>query len=203
MTEHHPGPADRPLPLLRGEKVSLRPAERGDLPLFVRWFSDAETTRGLMVRAPFSLAAEEHWFDEITANQGKTVYHFVICRLSDGEPIGTAGLHDLDFVNGNAEFGISLGEKSEWNKGYGTDALHVLCDFGFGELRFERIELQVYAGNARARRSYEKAGFSLEGTLRHRHFAEGRFEDVLVMSLLRDEWAAQERQRSWELNELG
>ncbi len=97
-----------------------------------------------MVRAPFSLAAEEQWFEEITANQGKTVYHFVICRLSDGEPIGTAGLHDLDYVNGNAEFGISLGEKGEWNKGYGTDALHVLCDFGFGELRFERIELQVY-----------------------------------------------------------
>ena len=113
----------------------------------------------------------------------------MICRLSDGEPIGTAGLHDLDFVNGNAEFGISLGEKGEWNKGYGTDALHVLCDFGFGELRFERIELQVYAANARARRSYEKAGFTLEGTLRHRHFAEGRFEDVLIMSLLRDEWA--------------
>jgi RimJ/RimL family protein N-acetyltransferase len=61
----------------------------------------------------------------------------------------------------------------------------------------------VYAGNARARRSYEKAGFTLEGTLRERHFAEGRHEDVLVMSLLRPEWEAQDRRRSWELNELG
>ena len=43
----------------------------------------------------------------------------------------------------------------------------------------------------------------LEGTLRERHFAEGRHEDVLIMSLLRAEWAAQDRRRAWELNELG
>jgi RimJ/RimL family protein N-acetyltransferase len=196
-------PSDRPLRALRGELVYLRPAEREDLDRFVRWFADAETTRHLMLRAPFSLPMEEHWFEGMVAEQGKSAYHFVICRLADDEPIGTAGLHNLDFVNGNAEFGISIGEKGEWNKGYGTDALHAICDFGFGELRLERIELQVYAPNARARRSYEKAGFVLEGTLRHRHFAQGRHEDVLIMSLLRDEWAAKPRRRSWELNELG
>jgi RimJ/RimL family protein N-acetyltransferase len=201
MTESRP--SDRPLHALRGELVYLRPAEREDLPRFVRWFADAETTRHLMARAPFSLPMEEHWFEQMVAEQGKTTYHFVICRLADDEPIGTAGLHDLDFVNGKAEFGISIGEKGEWNKGYGTDALNAICDFGFGELRLERIELQVYAPNARAQRSYEKAGFVLEGTLRHRHFAQGRHEDVLIMGLLRDEWAAQDRRRAWELNELG
>jgi len=189
--------------MIRGETVYLRPAERTDLPRFVRWFADAETTRGLMSRAPFSLAAEEQWFDQMTTAQGKTDYHFVICRLTDDEPIGTAGLHGLDLVNGNAEFGISIGEKAEWNQGYGTDALHAICDFGFGELRLERIELEVYASNARAQRSYEKAGFVLEGTLRRRHYAQGRHEDVLIMSLLREEWVAQDRRRAWELNELG
>jgi RimJ/RimL family protein N-acetyltransferase len=139
----------------------------------------------------------------MVGRQGTTDYHFVICRLTDDEPIGTAGLHGLDLVNGVAEFGISIGEKKEWNKGYGTDALRAICDFGFGELRLHRIELQVYAGNARGRRSYEKAGFTIDGTLRERHYAEGRYEDVLVMSLLRDEWEAQDRRRSWELNELG
>jgi RimJ/RimL family protein N-acetyltransferase len=189
--------------MIRGESVYLRPAERTDLPLFVRWFADAETARGLMVRAPFSLAAEEQWFADMATRQGKTDYHFVICRLTDDQPIGTAGLHDLDFVNGNAEFGISIGEKAEWNRGYGTDALHAICDFGFGELRLERIELEVYASNARAQRSYEKAGFVLEGTLRRRHYGQGRHEDVLIMGLLREEWAAQNRRRAWEMNELG
>ncbi len=201
MTDTRPSP--HPTPTIRGDHVYLRPAEREDLPRFVRWFADAETGRFLMNRAPFSLAMEEQWFAEMVGRQGKTDYHFVICRLTDGEPIGTAGLHDLDLVNGNAEFGISIGEKGEWNKGYGTDALNAICDFGFGELRLHRVELEVYEGNARARRSYEKAGFVLEGTLRQRHFAEGRHSDVMIMGLLREEWEAQDRRRSWELNELG
>lgn len=193
----------QPLHALRGETVYLRPAERADLDRFVRWFADAETTRHLMLRAPFSQPMEELWFERTVAEQGQSFYHFVICRLADDEPIGVADLRNLDFANGTAEFGISIGEKGEWNKGYGTDALNAICDFGFGELRLERIELQVYEPNTRARRSYEKAGFTLEGTLRRRHFTEGRHENVLIMSLLRDEWAALPRRKSWELNELG
>ena len=60
----------RPMPSLRGELVYLRPAERSDLDLFVRWFADAETTRYLGVRAPFSRAMEDKWFEEMLAEQG-------------------------------------------------------------------------------------------------------------------------------------
>jgi RimJ/RimL family protein N-acetyltransferase len=185
-------------PVIRGEHVYFRPAEREDLPLFVRWLNDAETSRHLALRAPISDAAEHGWFDAMLAKQGKTDYHFVVCLVSDGRPIGTIGLHGLDWENGSAEFGIALGEKDEWNKGYGTDALRVICDFGFGELRLERIYLRVFAGNERARRSYEKAGFTNEGTLRRAQFSRGEHLDVNVMSLLRQEWAALPHRRSWE-----
>ena len=188
----------RPIPTLRAARVYLRPTERGDLERFVRWFADAEVTRYLSLRAPFSMASEERWFEQMLAAQGKRDYHFVIC-LADGDtPIGTAGLHGISGMEGNAEFGISIGEKGYWNQGYGTEALHAICDFGFGALRLERIQLQVFAPNQRARRSYEKAGFVHEGTQRHAMFAEGDFWDVDVMSLLRDEWLAQERPRSWD-----
>jgi RimJ/RimL family protein N-acetyltransferase len=90
-----------------------------------------------------------------------------------------------------------IGEKDQRGRGYGTDALNALCDFGFGQLRLERIELDVYADNRPAQRSYEKAGFQVEGVLRHGHFADGHFMDVVRMSLLRDEWLRQERPRSW------
>lgn len=185
-------------PIIRGDQVFLRPSERDDLPLFVRWFNDAEVLRNLAMRAPMSDASEAAWFDRMLAAQGVTDYHFVICLLDDGRPIGTTGLHGLDLQNGSADFGIAIGEKSEWDKGYGTDALHAICDFGFGELRLERIGLSVYAGNDRARRSYEKAGFTHEGVLRRAHFARGEHIDVHVMSLLRDEWAALPRRRMWE-----
>jgi RimJ/RimL family protein N-acetyltransferase len=123
----------------------------------------------------------------------------VICLLGDGRPIGATDLRDISLEDGHAAFGIVIGEKDEWNRGYGTDALNAICDFAFGQLRLERIELDVFAGNLPAQRSYEKAGFRLEGTLRHGHFANGRFIDVQRMALLRDEWQALERPKTWEM----
>ncbi len=191
-------PPQRPLPTIRGEQVYLRPAEREDIGLFVRWFADAETTHYLALRAPFSKAMEEKWFESMLEQQGKRAYHFVICLLDDDRAIGTAGFHHVNQEDGHASFGISIGEKAEWSKGYGTDALRAICDFGFGQLRLERIELDVYDANRRAQRSYEKAGFVTEGTLRHALFSDGAFHDVVRMSLLREEWAAQPRPRPWD-----
>lgn len=185
--------------MLRGRHVYLRPAERDDLPLFVRWLADGTTSRNLALRAPLSLAMEEGWFERAVASQGTRGYHFVICLREDGRPIGTIGLEEIDRDNGSAGFGIAIGEPEDWGRGYGTDATQAICDFAFGDLRLERVWLHVYAENAAGRRVYEKAGFVLEGTQRRAHYARGVYHDVHLMGLLRDEWAAQERPRSWDL----
>ena len=193
MTKERPA-----LPMIRGERVWLRAPERSDIPIFVRWFNDAETTSFLSMRAPMSQAMEEGWFERMLGEEGKTAYHFVVCMLEDDRPIGTIGLFDLNQLNGTAGMGISIGEKGLWGRGLGTDALLALLDFGFGELRLNRIWLEVYDFNPRGRRSYEKCGFMLEGTLRGAIYRQGRFHDVHLMAILRDEWAAQDRRRSWE-----
>jgi RimJ/RimL family protein N-acetyltransferase len=195
--EPHPAPPAQPV--LRSRRIYLRPAERADLPTFVRWFSDAETTRYLAIRAPFSLAMEEQWFTGLLERHGKSDFLFVICLVADGRPIGTTGLHEVNREDGHATWGISIGEKAEWNKGYGTEALEAMCDFAFGQLRLERVELDVYVPNKRAQRSYEKAGFTVEGTLRRAHFADGAHQDMIRMSMLRGEWDALTRPKSWEI----
>jgi diamine N-acetyltransferase len=197
MSDGQP-PAPHATPIIRAERIYLRPAERSDVEAFVRWFADADVTRYLKARAPFSQAMEERWFDQMLEKQGKSDYHFVICLVADGRPIGTAGLHQLDLENGSAAFGISIGEKGEWNKGYGTETLQAISDFGFGQLRLERIWLEVYAPNKAGQRAYQKAGFRHEGALRNAHFANGEHTDVLLMALLRDEWQALPRPKSWE-----
>jgi diamine N-acetyltransferase len=192
-----------PLPIIRGARVYLRAQERSDIPMFVGWFNDSETTSYLSMRAPMSEPMEEAWFNGMVAQQGKGAYHFTICRLDDDRPIGTVGLFDVDTVNGGAGIGISIGEKSLWGLGLGTDAMNALLDFGFGQLRLERMWLEVYDFNARALRSYEKSGFVLEGTERHAVYKRGRYYDVQLMSILRDEWAAQERKRMWDYDSEG
>jgi RimJ/RimL family protein N-acetyltransferase len=194
---------DRPLPMIRGEAVYLRPAERDDIPVFVRWLNDAETSSYLSLRSPLSLPMEEGWFERAVAQQGKEGYHFVICRLDDDQPIGTIGLFAIDNVNGSAGMGITIGEKQLWGQGYGSDALNALLDFGFGQLRLERVWLDVYDFNTRARRSYEKCGFVLEGTQRHARYQQGRHIDVQLMSILRAEWQKLPRKRSWDYRSIG
>ena len=123
---------------------------------------------------------------------------FTYFRLNATRETNIARVGTIEEKRPDASFGISIGEKAEWSKGYGTDALRAICDFGFGQLRLERIELDVYEPNLRAQRSYQKAGFVKEGVLRRAHFSDGRFHDVLRMSLLREEWEGQPRPRPWD-----
>ncbi|HEX5579598.1 MAG TPA: GNAT family N-acetyltransferase, partial [Candidatus Limnocylindria bacterium] len=112
--QHPPRP---PVPILHGELVYLRPAERSDLELFVRWLSDAEVGRHLAVRSPISQAMEDKWFDQVVEQQGRDRYHFTICLLADGRPIGATDLREINLEDGRAAFGILIGEKDEWGKG--------------------------------------------------------------------------------------
>ncbi len=81
-----------------------------------------------------------------------------------------------------------IGDKTYWNRGYGTEAVRLLVKHGFNTLNLNRIFLHVFENNPRAIRAYEKAGFVHEGRERQAEFTEGEYMDVLVMSILKDEF---------------
>ncbi len=179
-------------PIIRGEQVYLRPFERSEAELYRRWRADARPMElaGFPDPAPASLAEAQKRIEEAVAPERTGEYLFAICLIDGERPIGEASLFRLDFINGNAELGIFIGEPDKWGRGYGTDAVNALVDFGFGQLRLERIGLEVSTTNGRARRAYEKAGFVHEGTVRHDRHERGEYTDGHVMSILRDEWLA-------------
>jgi RimJ/RimL family protein N-acetyltransferase len=185
-----PARRDGTEPMIAHGAVFLRAAERDDIPRFVTWMNDYRTARTLGLRSPISLASEEQWFERVVADQGKGRYFFVACLLEDDRPIGTVGLFELDLENGGAGLGISIGDPADQGRGLGKDMLRALLAFGFGSLRLERIWLDVYDFNPRARRAYEHVGFVHEGVLRRAVFREGRFVDVHRMAILADEWQA-------------
>lgn len=180
---------DAPVPMLRGGLVYLRPAERSDIPLFVQWLSDERTSRNLALRSPLSVALEERWFDDLLEHHGRDRWHFVICLLDGGRPVGSLDLHEIDLTSGGAGLGIQVGDPADRSKGYGGDALSVLLDFAFDQLRLERVWLDVYATNPDARRLYERVGFVHEATFRHGMYRGGRYVDVDRLGILRAEWA--------------
>jgi len=179
--------------MLIGDRVRLRAIEREDIPTFVRWFNDPEVRQYLLMYEPMSKAKEERWFEAYLDRKDDFMFAIEALIGEEWTHIGNLGLHRVDWKNGTCTFGIALGEKAHWGKGYGTEATRLVLRFAFGELNLHRVELEVYDFNRRAIRSYEKAGFRHEGIRRQALYRNGRYHDVHLMGILHEEFSDTER----------
>jgi RimJ/RimL family protein N-acetyltransferase len=180
--------------VIYSERIRFRGVERGDLPTFVRWINDPEVRAGLGIYQPFSQAEEDGWFERMLTRPPDEHVLAIEARDSKSEEgqeswtlIGGCGFGSIDWHNRAAEFGINIGEKMYWNQGYGTESVRLLVKHGFETLNLHRIFLRVLDTNPRAIRTYEKAGFTHEVRMRQAEFRNGKYIDMLVMSILRDE----------------
>ena len=178
-------------PFLIGDRIYLRPLEREDAPLLEVFINDPEVTRTLSVYRPLNRQHEEEFIDGIAKSEHDIV--LAIALKVDDRMIGTTGLHRLNFTDRRAAFGISIGAKDEWNKGYGTEAARLIVRYGFETLNLNRISLLVFETNLRGIRAYEKAGFKREGVLRQAVYRESRYVDVFAYGILKEEWVALKR----------
>jgi diamine N-acetyltransferase len=180
--------------MIYGERIRLRAVEKDDLPLFVKWLNDPEVRQGILLHNPVSQTEEEGWYERMLA---RPVDEHVMA-IDVKEPpadaveerwklIGSLAFDKIDWHVRAAEFGILIGDKSYWNQGYGTESVRLLCQHGFNTLNLNRIFLHVFENNPRAIHAYEKAGFTLEGRERQAEYKDGKFIDVLRMSLLKSE----------------
>jgi diamine N-acetyltransferase len=178
--------------MIYGERIRLRAVEREDIPRYVNWLNDPEVTAGLLINLPMASWDETRWFENLPNLPAEERPLAVDASQPDGSwtHIGNVGLHQIEWTNRAAEFGIFIGDKSFWNTGYGTEATHLTLKHGFETLNLNRIYLYVFETNPGAIRAYEKAGFVHEGKLRQSIYRYGRYIDVLLMSILRSEWDA-------------
>ena len=182
--------------IIYGERVRLRAAEREDVKNFYVWVNDPDVTRYLSLYLPMSTVDEENWFNSMTQRSQSEKTLVIEVRDGNGwKMIGNCGVFDIDTIGRLGEIGIMLGEKDEWDKGYGTEAMSLLVHHCFETLNFNRVYLRVYAENLRAKRAYEKAGFVEEGRLREAVYKNGKYDDVIIMSVLRAEWIARMKEK--------
>ena len=153
--------------LFHGQLVRLTTMNpETDAELVARWNRDSEYLRSLDSEALHLLPAKkikEELEREIERSDG---FVFMIHTLADDRPIGFIELDGIRWTHGDAWVGIGIGEREDWGKGYGTDAMRVLLRYAFAELNLHRVSLDFFEYNVRAGRSYEKAGFVVEGRKR-------------------------------------
>jgi RimJ/RimL family protein N-acetyltransferase len=162
---------------------------------FSRWRRDTEYFRLLDTMA-VSLSSVKAFQKDFEANLEKKPfddYLFSIRTLEDNCMIGFIWLGEIEWNHGNGWVGIGLGEREFWGKGYGTDAMRVILRYAFTELNLHRVSLDVFEYNPRAIKSYEKAGFTVEGQMRRMLRRDGRRWDMIFMGILKEEWERLDR----------
>lgn len=152
-----------------------------------RWWHDTEYSR-LLDNDPAVIGSPKKAKEDLETFLKEDPCFFRIRTLSDDRLIGFVGLHSVRGPHGDAWVGIGIGERECWGKGYGTDAMRVILRYAFTELNLHRVTLGVFEYNPRAIRSYQKAGFKIEGRARQEMKRDGKRWDVLYMGILREEW---------------
>ena len=173
------------LPVINGEKLTLRPITDADTDDIVRWRNDPEVWRYFLFREPFTPEMHRAWLRDKVMT-GKVIQYIIVERES-GQSVGSVYFRDVDEKNESAEYGIFIGEPRARGRGLGTETARLFTRFGLDVLRLHRISLKVLGGNEIARRSYEKAGFRTEGVFRDFVKLDGAFTDVVFMARIAGE----------------
>ncbi len=185
----HRSDADRDWnpPLIEGSSIELRRHRPGNLPTVLRWYADPELARLTRYSLrPMPDEEVERFFQSRLLSSESVAYGIHV--KTTGRLIGLTTFSGLDPDNGSVLFHITIGETDAWGHGYGTETARLMLWLAFERIGLHRVGLSVFAFNERAIRSYEKAGFRVEGRLREAISRDGRYWDEIQMGVLRDEW---------------
>lgn len=171
-------------PLLKGDHVTLRPADDSDPARFVTWFADMEVTCWLGRGTGVALYQEVDYFKR--AGESKTDVQWMIDF--DGETVGSTGIHGIDWKNAHGTTGIVIGEKRLWGKGIATEAMALRTRYAFRELNLRKLMTQVYVPNVGSRTALERNGYRTVGIRRMHYFARGQWHDEWLGEVLREDW---------------
>lgn len=174
--------------LLVGEVVRLRAIEEPDVPRLEAWHEDPAMlplNAGLL--RPHPAGSGDRFLREAMADDGPGRAGFAVVDRTDDALVGFVQLRGATLPARAASLAILI-RPDRVGRGYGTDAVRVVVGYGFRAMGLHRIELEVFAYNTRARRAYERAGFTTEVVRREALYVNGGFEDEIVMSVLESEW---------------
>jgi len=165
---------------INGKKITLRPMQKKDASYCVKWLSDPEVNKFLNPNIKNLTEQQELEWLRNRKNSGNDII-FAIDVKETGCYIGNCGLHNIDLEAKICEFGIFIGDKDCWNRGYGTDTTKTAVNFALSDLGLETVRLKVYEYNHRAISVYKNCGFIIIDILKKHHFYNELYWDEFVM----------------------
>ncbi|MGH2503296.1 MAG: GNAT family N-acetyltransferase [Ktedonobacterales bacterium] len=175
----------------RGKLARLRGVEPGDWEAHAVWNQESVMSRDLdHVWFPTSSASTRAWAEEMARRTGDDdTFTFEIEALSDGELVGHIATHQCDRRVGSFSYGVATLTEQR-RRGYASEAILLVARYYFQELRYQKVNAQVYSYNAASLALHEKLGFTREGALRRMVYTGGRHYDLVAFGMTDDEFAA-------------
>lgn len=170
--------------IIHGNAVTLCPLDRRHMDVTRQWANDRELARLLDRARPVGEMDHEDWFANHT--RGDDRVYFAIESKPEGVHVGNIWLWGIDPRHRKAEVRIVLGSREGQGRGMGTEALSLISDYARERLNLRRLYAYVLGINPRARRAFEKAGFTLEGVLREDRWVDDRYVDVFILGKMCD-----------------
>jgi len=175
-------------PFLVGERVYLRAITEEDLAgNYFQWLNDYEVTKftesGQVPNTPETM---RNYFQQVIRNSSNVA--LAIVDKQTDQHVGNAKLGPINWIHRCAEFGILIGEKDFWGKGYGTEATVLLLAYAFRRLNLHKVILGVCADHLAAVHAYQRAGFREAGRMREAVFINGQYHDKLLMGISANEF---------------
>jgi len=173
--------------MLEGRLVRLRLKRLGDALKDYTWRRDPELAR-LDATPPLTLSFSEYLlsYTEELRYPSPRRRRFAIEAL-DGKHIGNCMYYDCDEDKGEAEIGIMLGDRAYWDKSYGSEVIALLSGHIFNTTKVERVHLRTLDWNIRARKCFEKCGFTPCGRLLSQGY------NFILMEMRRPQWEASDQ----------
>ncbi len=181
------------------ERLSLKAHSLTNLAKFHAWENDPELlylNDDCPPGAPPETLEDTRAYLECIASQaepGGAMIYFAIHTRAEDDFIGYGMIALIDRYNRRCKIGVTIGDRSQWGRGYAGEALQAVIDYCFQELNMNRIGAEIYDFNLRSIRLFEKLGFRREGALRQAVFKDGKFHDELLYGLLRQAWIDRRR----------
>ena len=177
--------------VVKGDKVILRPMKPRDVGLIHKWANNPDVMPFWYGRKKSLKEIKDDWkpqyFSSSNPNSGRCFAIEV-----DNKTIGMVNYNKIDRDNRNVTIDIVIGEKDNWNRGYGTDVLRTFLKYLFEEFKLHRVWLGTYMFNKRAIRVYENVGFRREGLLREDALIGNKYEDTVILGVLKDEFESKQ-----------
>jgi len=173
---------------LEGSLVTLRVMDpERDSEFYNAWMKDSLFAR-MLDSDPIIFWPKKMMKDWLEKHMDGSIVMMMYLKGEDTKPIGFIALDGINWVAGDAWVAIGIGDREDWGKGYGTDAMRLMLRYAFCQLNLHRVSLSVFEYNPRAIRSYEKAGFVREGAAPQFVERDGKRYDLVYMGVLRSEW---------------